>query len=144
MSKTSRLARSTDSTLLRTVAHRPFRQMLVRQGIDPTRGWKACEEMIFSAIRRCSGCASPEACRSWLAENHPRGTYPSFCTNGATFEACRIILDPQVSPLCLAEPESFVGGEPAVASILGEPIIRRLAAFDGVQPLTQAQAHKTG
>jgi Family of unknown function (DUF6455) len=144
MSKTSRLSRSKDSTLLRTIAHRPFRRMLARQGIDPTRGWNGCEELIFRAMRTCSGCATPETCRSWLAGNHPRGTYPSFCANGATFEACRIILDPHVSPLNQAEPKTFVRGEPAVVEILGDPIIRQLAASDGVQPFTGAQAHKSG
>ncbi len=146
MLKASGLPRSTgqDSTLLRILAHRPFRQMLARQGIDPTKGWKGCEEMIFRAMRKCSDCATPETCRSWLAENHSRGTYPSFCANGATFEACRIILDPRVSPLNLAEAETLVGGEPAVAEVLGDPIIQQLAASDGVKPFTQAPRRRGG
>src|SRR5260221_1210340 len=69
MSKTSGLPRSTDSTLLRTISHRPFRRMLARQAIDPTRGWKGCEEMIFVAMRPCSGWGTPETCRYWLADN---------------------------------------------------------------------------
>src|SRR5712692_9381827 len=104
MSKASRLPRTADSTLLRTIAHRPFRRMLARQGIDPTRGWKGCEEMIFRAMRKCSDCSAQAACRSGLAENPSRGTYPRFCANGATFEACRISLDPHVSPLNPGEP----------------------------------------
>jgi hypothetical protein len=146
MSEASRLARSTreDRVLLRIVAHRPFRQMLAHQGIDPTRGWNGCEEMIFRALRTCSSCGAQETCRSWLAENHPRGTYPSFCPNGATFEACRIILDPHVSPLKSAETDTYARGEPAVAAILGDPIIQQLAASDGAQSLTQAPRHQSG
>jgi hypothetical protein len=84
----------------------------------------------------------PETCSSWLAENHPRGTYPSFCPNGATFEACRIILDPLVSPLKPAETDTFAWGEPAAD--LGDPIIQQLAASDGEQSLTQAPRHQSG
>ena len=144
MSKASRLPRTADSTLLRTIAHRPFRRMLARQGIDPTRGWKGCEEMIFRAMRKCSDCSAPAACRLWLAENHSRGAYPSFCANGAAFEACRIVLDPHVPPLNLAEPETFVSGEPALATVLGDPMIQQLAASDGVQPFTRAPQPKGG
>jgi hypothetical protein len=67
--------------------------MLTHQGIDPTRDWAACEAMLFNALRRCSNCPASEACRAWLSQTHPRGVYPSFCPNGATFEACRIVLD---------------------------------------------------
>src|SRR5438034_9497932 len=68
MSKASGLPRSTrqDGTLLRIIAHRPFRRMLAHQGIDPTKGWKGCEELIFRAMRKCSDCAAPAACRLWL------------------------------------------------------------------------------
>jgi hypothetical protein len=146
MSKASEVPPSTrrDGTLLRTLTHRPFRRMLARQGIDPTKGWKGCEKMILRAMRRCSNCAAPETCRSWLAENHPRGIYPSFCANGATLEACRIILDPDVSPLNVAEAEIFVRRELAVAEVLADPIIQQLAAADGAQPFTQAPRQKAG
>jgi Family of unknown function (DUF6455) len=146
MTEASRLARSTreDRVLFRIAAHRPFRRMLAHQGIDPTRGWNGCEEMIFRALRTCSNCVAPETCRSWLAENHPRGTYPPFCPNGATFEACRIILDPHVSPLKPAETDTYARGEPAVAGVLADPIIQQLAASDRAPLLTQAPRHQIG
>ena len=96
MSEASRLARSTreDRVLAGIVAHRPFRQMLAHQGIDPAHGWRGCEGMIFHALRTCSNCLTPDTCRSWLVEGHPSGTYPRLCPNATIFEACRITLDP--------------------------------------------------
>ncbi len=40
-----------------------------------------------NAVRRCTGCTSPEACAVWLSE-HPDGAdaAPEFCRNGHLFE----------------------------------------------------------
>jgi hypothetical protein len=95
--------------------------MLTHQGIDPTCSWEECEAMIFRALRKCSDCTAAAACRAWLAEPHPRGVYPSFCANGATFEACRIVLDsPLSAPTKAAPSPTFADAPPARGGILAE------------------------
>jgi hypothetical protein len=115
MLQASRLPRSLrdDPALVRLVAHRPFRRMLAHQGIDPTRDWSGCEGMLFRALQKCATCTATEACRAWLAEPHPPGVYPSFCPNGATFEACRIFLDPPVSAPTNAAPSPALADPPS-------------------------------
>jgi hypothetical protein len=78
--------------LRRLLAHRPFRRMLAREGIDlQDSWWRGSEEMILRALARCAACAGSGACRAWLEEVHPPGTYPSFCPNSAVIEACRAL-----------------------------------------------------
>lgn len=145
MSMVSRLDPSTREyrVFRRMAARRLFRQMLAHQGIDLTAAWRGCEEMIFRALRNCANCPAPESCRSWRAEKHPPGTYPSLCPNGALIEACRIILDPEAPSLERAG-RSACSGEPAVAEVLADPIVQQLAASDRVKPLTRAPRSKGG
>src|SRR5437667_8893396 len=144
MSKRSSLAHSAqESLVLRRIAnHRLFREMLEHQGIDPSRGWKGCEEMIFRALRMCSDCPAPESCRSWLAEKHPRRTYPTFCPNGAVIEGCRIILDAGTPSPMLSEchPSSLNERH----GVLADPIFRQLAVSDWVRPLTPVTRQQGG
>jgi hypothetical protein len=146
MMKGSRLAPSAQENLVlrRMANHRLFRGMLAHQGIDPGRGWKGCEQMIFRALRMCSDCPAPESCHSWLHEKHPRGTYPRLCLNGAVIEGCRIILDAGVPSPRLAEPHPSASDEPPLDGVLADPIIQRLAASDRVRPLTQTPRQGTG
>jgi hypothetical protein len=135
MLQSSRLPRSMQDnpTLVRLLAHRSFRRMLRHQGIDLTRNWTGCEAMIFRALQKCANCAATEACRAWLAEAHPRGVYPSFCPNGAMFEACRLFLDPRVSPPKLTGSCTSEKGELAVVAGGGGAAIKQLGASNRVQ-----------
>ena len=129
--------------VLHIAAHRPFRRMLAYQGIDPGRAWRECEDMIVRAQHRCSICAVPETCRLWLAEKHPRGTYPSFCPNGATIEACRIALDQQGPPAKRAVSDSSAAGKP-IAAAPGSRVVQQLAMGDGVPPLNERATRYRG
>lgn len=141
----SRLDPSTrkDRVVLRIAARRRFREMLRHQDIDLTAGWKGCDEIIFRALGNCADCPAPELCRSWLAEQHPPGTYPSRCPNGTLIEACRIILDREVPSLAGAG-RVACRDEPAIAGVLADPIVQQLAAADGIAPLTRAPRSRAG
>ncbi len=114
----------------RMLAHRPFHRMLSRQGIDLARCWEhGLERMIFEALHICERCASKEACRHWLRSDRARASYVAFCTNALLVETCRII-DPDAPPLGDGRPEDRVPGEPSLAEILAEPIVKLLMAAD--------------
>lgn len=116
--------------LYRILSHRLFRRMLRRQGIDLTESWwRHFDAMIFRALHRCAACSGRDACRAWLAENHPGESCPSFCPNGEVIEACRI-LDPRAVPPRLEEIEIAGRREPPIAEVLADPIIRQLMDAD--------------
>jgi hypothetical protein len=146
MSKGFRLALSPQENLVlrRMANHRLFREMLAHQGIGPARGWNGCEEIIFRALRACADCPAPESCRSWLAEKHPRGTYPTLCPNGTAIECCRIILDAGVPSPRFAELYPSASDEPPLDGVLADPIIQQLAASDRVRPLTRTPRQEDG
>jgi hypothetical protein len=123
-----------DLILARLANHRLFRAMLAHQGIDPARACRDREEKIFGALRMCAACTAPESCCSWLAENHPRGTYPGFCLNGAVMESCRIDL---------VEPHPSASGEPALEGILADLMIQQFAAPERARPFNPA-SRKSG
>ena len=135
-SSQSRTARE-DLILRRAANHRLFRAMLAHQGIDAARGLRDCEEKLFAALRTCVGCPAPESCRSWLAEKHPRGTYPEFCKNGAVIESCRDNLDVGVIWQSVAEPSTSALAEGAFHGILADLMIQQFAAPEHVRPFNR-------
>lgn len=121
----------------RILLHRPFRQLLRRQGIDLTdKSWRPFDHMIFRALHRCASCAAREACRQWLTRAHPEASYPTFCPNGEVIETCRI-LDPHAAPPTKEESEIAGRREPAIAEVLADPIIAQLMNVDGIEAETR-------
>ena len=114
MSKASRLPRSTreDRDLARIVAHRPFRRMLAHQGIDPTQGRKGLRGDDLPCHAKVLGLRRSGGLPLWLTENHRAAHTPSFCANGATFEACRIY--PRSA--CVAADTYSIMGVPPIAN----------------------------
>ena len=125
-------------TLRRMANHRLFRAMLAHQGIDPARGCRDGQEKIFGALRMCAACPTPESCRSWLAEEHPRGTYPGFCPNGAVIESCRTNLEVDALSPRLAEPYCSASAEPALHGVLADLMVQQFATSERVRPLNRA------
>lgn len=108
--------------------HHLFRRMMSHQRLDLSRSWwRAFEEMVFRALHRCANCSQKAVCKQWLDRNPAQG-YPSFCPNTHMMEACRIA-DPQTSP---RGPTESPVGEPTLADVLAEPIVRQLMCADGV------------
>jgi len=137
--RSSRSPTAKEHLILRRVAsHRLFRAMLRHQGIDPARACRDCEEKIFGALRACAGCLAPESCRSWLAEEHPRGIYPAFCPNGAVIESCRTNLDVGALSPRHAEPYCSASVEPALHGVLADLMIQQFVASERVGPLSRA------
>jgi Family of unknown function (DUF6455) len=75
---------------LRLKAHKPFRRMMARQGIDCTSPWfRDAAGLMYRALHTCATCPHQEACSLWLELEHARDPYPEFCPNAALLESCR-------------------------------------------------------
>jgi hypothetical protein len=124
-------SRDLHGKILRRVRRRRlFHRMMSRQGIDFARGWwHGSEEMIVRALRACSLCPRPETCRSWLDQDHPAENHPGFCLNRTVIEVCRI-MDPGATPLASDAPDRAPDGEPSLAEIRDDPIIKQLIEAD--------------
>jgi hypothetical protein len=114
----------------RMVAHMLFHRMVTRQGIELAGCWRlGLEEMIFQALRKCELCASTRMCRGWLQSDRRRASYVAFCPNAELIETCRI-QDPNALPLDPELPQASIRGEPSLAEILADPIIKLVIASD--------------
>jgi hypothetical protein len=110
------------------MAHRPFRRVLARLGIDLSGSWwRGSEDMIARALNVCANCREVEACHRWLEQAPASQPYPSFCPNGKIIEACRI----EAHPL---ETDETAPREPGLAAMLGDDIVKQLMAADRVAP----------
>lgn len=77
--------------LRRFGAHKLFKEMVARQGIDlESVRWLSAETMVYRALHSCANCPRHEACRAWLASAAPPMSYARFCPNAETIEALRI------------------------------------------------------
>jgi hypothetical protein len=116
----------------RFMAHRPFRQMLARQGVDLAgTWWRGLEGMIFRALRACSRCSRAPECRTWLAQGHANEACPSFCPNSRIIEACRI-LDPRAPAPHPPGAGRVDRGDPPITALLADPLVERMREADGV------------
>ena len=130
MSRISKFAsRQTEIRLIeRMIAHRPFRRMMARQGIDLAGSWwREFEQHIFGAMGRCRLCANAHLCRSWLDSDRPRAEYVRFCPNAGIIEACRILSPDAVlrkSEAC----DPSAPREPSLDELRNEPIVQLIRA----------------
>ena len=113
----------------RMLAHRLFHRMVARQGVELSgHPWPELQNRILQALRKCELCANARACRAWLRSDGRRASYVALCPNATLIETCRI-LDPAAPSL---SDEAPVAGEPSLAELLAEPIIRLVMASDRV------------
>ncbi len=116
----------------RFMAHRPFRHMLARQGVDLAGSWwRGLESMIFRALRTCSRCRRAPECRAWLAQEHANETCPSYCPNSRIIEACRI-LDPRAPAPHPPGAGRIDRGDPPITVVLADPLVEQMMEADGV------------
>jgi hypothetical protein len=116
----------------RMMAHRLFRRMVTRHGIDLAGcGLPELEEKIVQSLRKCELCAQKQVCRDWVQSDRPLASYVAFCPNSGLIETCRI-LDPDALPLHSEAPEAAIRREPSLAEMLAEPIIKLVMASDRV------------
>jgi hypothetical protein len=116
--------------IYRILSHRLLRRIIRRQGVDLAEHcWRIFDDMIIRALHRCAACSHKDACRDWLAHDHPSENYPRFCPNGEVIEACRI-LDPRAAPAPRDAVEIAGRREPPLDEVLAEPIVRQLIDAD--------------